>query len=188
MRRLWLPGPRRTNGGDQSGIDFDCHRALQQRDGKNQTITAPHVRQDSFQPQQRTGFNSYAIAGRQKWPRLIRHARGYQGLYGSDLKFVYRRRTVVEAHNLHDTGRLQNRQPIVRIEAAEQVTWEQRRLYFLDTIGPPFPQFAKRKKTLIALSAELFSYPCFVPGPHLQCEPRKHVRRLLCGVRMFRLL
>src|ERR1700730_587399 len=99
-----------------------------------------YVDQDSFQPKQRTGFNSDAITRRQKWPRLMRHTCCGQCLYGLDLRFIDSGWTIVESNNLYHARRLQYGKPVLRIEAAEQISWEQRRIDFFDSIRPALPQ------------------------------------------------
>src|SRR5271154_6954630 len=99
-------------------------------------MTPLYVYQDSFQPEQGTRFNSDAITRRQKWPRLMRYTRRDECLYRMDFSLVYCRGSIIESNDLYHARRLQYRQPVLWVEAAEQISWEQRRIDFLDSIGP----------------------------------------------------
>src|SRR5580658_5380536 len=136
-------------------------------------MTALYVDQDSFQPKQRAGFNSDAITRRQEWPRLMRHTCCDQCLYGSDFSFVDSSRAIVESNNLDNAWRLQYGKPVLRIEAAEQISREERRVDFLDSIGPALSQLVEGQKPLVTLSVELLGDAGFLPGAHLQCKPRE---------------
>src|SRR5271154_415822 len=146
-------------------------------------MTPLYVNQDSFQPEQGTRFNSDAITRRQKWPRLMRHTRHDESLYRMDFSFVDSRGSVIESDNLYYARRLQYRKPVLWIKAAEQISWEQRRIDFFDSIRPPLPQLVKGQKLLVALSVELLSDAGFLPGAHLQRKPRKMGASLQLGVK-----
>src|SRR5277367_4861736 len=141
-------------------------------------MTPLYVNQDSFQPKQGTRFNSDAITRRQKWPRLMRHTRHDECLYRMDFSFVDSCGSVIESDNLYYARRLQYRKPVLWIKAAEQISWEQRRIDFFDSIRPALSQFVKGQKLLVALSVELLRDAGFLPGAYLQCKPRKMVASL----------
>src|SRR5271168_1313078 len=146
-------------------------------------MTPLYVDQDSFQPEQGSRFNSHAITRRQKWPRLMRHTRRDECLYRMDFSFVDSRGAVIESNNLYYARCLQDRQPVLRIKAAEQISGEQRRIDFFDSVRPALSLFVKGQKPLIALPVELLSDAGFLPGANLQCKPRKMVASLELGVR-----
>src|SRR5271156_1223404 len=146
-------------------------------------MTPLHVNQDSFQTKQGTRLNPDAITRRQKWPRLMRHARRDECLYRMDFSFVDSRGSVIESNNLYYARRLQYRQPVLWVEAAEQISGEQRRIDFFDSVRPALPQLVKGQKPLVALSVELLSDTGFLPGAHLQCKSRKMDASLELGVR-----
>src|ERR1700722_19712129 len=104
-------------------------------------MTPFYVDQDSFQPKQRTGVNSDAITRRQIWPGLVRYTRCDQCLYGLDFRFIDCGRAIVKPNDLDHTRRLQYRKPILRIETAEQISREQRRIDFFNSVRPALPQF-----------------------------------------------
>src|SRR5580692_10252007 len=145
-------------------------------------MTALYVDQDSFQPKQWTGFDSDAITRRQEWPRLMRHTCCYQCLDGSDFSFVDSSRAIVESNNLDNTWRLQYGKPVLRIEAAEQIPREERRVDFLDSIGPALSHLIQGQKPFVTLSVEMLGDAGFLPGAHLQCKPRKNVAALALEV------
>ena len=111
----------------------------------------------------------------------MRHTCCDQCLYGPDFSFVDSSRAIVESNNLDHARRLQYGKPVLRIEAAEQISREERRVDFLDSIGPALSQLVKGQKPLIALSVELLGDAGFLPGAHLQCEPRKSIAALAFG-------
>lgn len=81
------------------------------------------------------------------------------------------------AYHLNHAGRFQNRQPGVRIEAAEEIAWKERELNFLNPVRPRSPVLVERQEVFVTFRAQAVRNPEFVLRSDLDCEPGQQSRR-----------
>src|ERR1700722_2334218 len=92
------------------------------------------VGQEAFEAGQRASADTHAITDSQERAGLMPDAGGDQALNREDFFLINRGRNAVETDDLNHARSLENWEAVLRIEAAEQVAREQRRLEFLDAV------------------------------------------------------
>src|SRR6266571_504492 len=146
---------------NQGGIDLYRDRALQQRDGHDQFMISFKLGQNAHHATERSRFNSDFLSYADEWPRLSGGARRDQCPHGTDFLIVHRSRNVVKTYDLQEPRRFKNRQPVIGIKSAEEVSRKERQFDLLDAIRPPLPAGVQWQKQLVTFGAELIRYVVF---------------------------
>src|ERR1700683_109899 len=144
-------------------------------------MRALEFHQDSLAPAQWTGLDSNFLANFQIGPRLAWNAGSDQRLNGFELGFFQRNGLAAIANNLNNTGRLQNRQPVLRIKSAKQISRKKWRFGFYGAIRPTRPSLVQRQEILVTHSLKMGRHTSFVARAHVQSGPGQTTRRACRG-------
>ena len=129
-------------------------------------------------------LDSHSLTDLQERPRPAREPGSNCRLNGGNFGVVNGDRTFAYSDNANDPRCRKNREPVLRIEPAEDVTGDERKLNFLDSIRPEAPRLVKGDKPFIAFTTEdccdgilvatpdSEGKPWEIPVPRLPSNPR----------------
>src|ERR1700688_4231419 len=115
-------------------INFDCDRALQQSDGEDEAVRAPHSQQNTPQPLQRARLNLDWVTYPHEGPWLIGQTGGRNCVYCIDFGFINGYRRAVIPYNPDHTWGRQYWKSVLYVHAAKQVARKEGGFDDFDTI------------------------------------------------------
>src|SRR5579884_3343085 len=136
-------------------INLYCHRSLQQRYRKYDSVMSSETQQDSFYSAERTVFDSHPLPNLNKRPGF-RGKPGFNcGLDGSDLLFVDRHQPFACSHHMNNTRDRQHCESVQRIELTEDVSREKRQLNLPKSVRPPMLLPVERRERFQSPDAQM---------------------------------
>src|SRR2546422_10511697 len=90
--------------------------------------------QNSLQPAKRSVFDSHSLTDSQERPRSARDPGSNSSLNGGNFGVVNGDRTFAYSDNRNNPGCRQNGEPVLQVEPAKDITGEERKLNFLNSV------------------------------------------------------
>jgi len=97
-------------------------------------VCSSHFNENSLNPPKRAPFNSHPVAHLQERPRFVGKPRHNHCLDGTNLGFVHRHWSALLADDLNDARSHEDRESVLNVQSAEQITGKQRSVDDLDSI------------------------------------------------------
>lgn len=99
-------------------------------------MRSPHFNEDPLEPAQRAVLNLHSVPCLQEGPRLTgKPGRGH-GPDGIHLGIIHWYRSVFIANHLNDTRSHEDRESMLNVQSAKQITGKQRRVDNFDSVRP----------------------------------------------------
>jgi hypothetical protein len=142
------------NGAGPLAIDFDRDGALKQGDGSDEAEAVLELDDEAFDTGQRAALDADLLAFAKKGVRFDVLAETQHGLDGENLFGGDRGEQGAEAHNADHAGRIEDRDAMGGIKAAEHVAGKQGRLDFLGAVRPTAARTDLGEEVLVAFGLE----------------------------------
>jgi len=138
----------RTEGPDPITVHLDRDSSLEKRDGYADSIAHSYLSHNPFQPAKRSAFQSNSLTDSQRWPRHCQEARTNDELDRSYFAFINWHGFVSYTDDVEKSHRGQERQAVIKIESAEQITRKKRQVHRLVAIRQTPPTLIERQELL----------------------------------------
>jgi len=158
--------------GDYPGIvHFNGNRALEEGHRQHEATLPFEVQQDSLEPAKGSVFDSHSLTDSQERPRSARDPGSNSSLNGGNFGVVNGDRTFAYSDNRNNPGCRKNGEPVLQVEPAKDITGEERKLNFLNSVRPKAPGLIEREKPFIAFATEDCCDGILVATPDSEGKP-----------------
>jgi hypothetical protein len=152
-------------------VDLGRHGALEKVHRNNQTAFSFDIVQDPFDPRQRTVLDQDSMTTLQKWPRHHEQPGLYHPSNRFDLLVRKRGRDLTESDQINNTGRLQYREALRRVQPAKNISRKKEAINFFLSIRPAAFGLVGRNEFLVPELVQVSRcYPLLVRADS-ECEP-----------------
>ena len=152
-------------------IDFDGDGSPENIDRNHETPCVLEGYNDAFSSSERTVFHTHSLPGFQKRPRFKIRVGLQDSADTIEIALLDRYEILSGANHGVHVWNHEHRQPVIRVEFAEDVTGKERKFYFFDPIGPAAGPLIQWEEFFVTFASKVPRYDFFKTRSYVKRVP-----------------